>query len=63
MKMGSLETGKNKPQRKIIGKRKKLEKVCALKTSLTATAISKPRKVETTAIRKTARINRGQLDT
>jgi len=38
--------GKNTPQRKIMGKRKKLEKVWASKTSLTAAAIKRPRKVE-----------------
>src|SRR5690554_4954882 len=45
--------GINKPQRKIMGNRKKLEKVCASKTSLTETAINKPRKVEITAIGRT----------
>src|SRR5690554_2892810 len=45
--------GINKPQRKIMGNRKKLEKVCASKTSLTETAINKPRKVEVTAISTT----------
>src|SRR5690606_42090496 len=43
----------NRPQRKIMGKRKKLEKVCASKTSLTETATNNPRKVEVTAIRRT----------
>jgi len=42
--------GKNRPQRKIIGKRKKLEKVCASKTSLTETAMKSPRKVDEIAI-------------
>jgi hypothetical protein len=43
----------NKPQRNIIGKRKKFEKVCASNTSLTETAMNKPKKVEVTAIRIT----------
>ncbi len=45
--------GINKPQRNIIGKRKKLEYVCASNTSLTETAINRPRKVDVTAIRAT----------
>src|SRR5690554_2802672 len=45
--------GINNPQRNIIGKRKKLEKVCASNTSLTETAINKPKKVEVTAIKNT----------
>src|SRR4030043_629310 len=52
--MGSACTGIKSPQRKIIGKRKKLEKVCASKTSLTDTAIKRPRRVEVTEIRKIA---------
>src|SRR4030042_4306522 len=51
---GSCEMGKNSPQRNIMGKRKKLEKVWASNTSLTATAIRRPRKVEAIAIRITA---------
>ena len=47
--------GKNNPHRKIIGNLKKFENVCASKTSLTATAINRPRNVDTTAIRMTAR--------
>jgi hypothetical protein len=43
-----------RPQRKIMGKRKKLEKVCASNISFTDTAIKRPRRVEVTAIRKTA---------
>src|SRR4030043_1784716 len=52
--MGSACTGIKSPQRKIIGKRKKLEKVCASKTSLTDTAIKRPRRVEVTDSRKSA---------
>jgi hypothetical protein len=44
-------TGKNSPHRKIIGKRKKLEKVCASKISLTETAMKSPRKVDTIPMR------------
>jgi len=51
---GSRSTGKNRPQRKIMGKRKKFENVCASKTSLTETAMSRPRKVDATAISTTA---------
>ena len=47
---GSDMMGKNNPQRNIIGKRKKLEKVCASKISLTETAIKSPRKVDTIPI-------------
>ena len=43
-----------------MGKRKKLEKVWASNTSLTATAMKRPRKVEATAIRKTAGTNAHQ---
>jgi len=46
-----LEIGKNKPHKNNIGKRKKFEKVCASKTSLTETAIKSPRKVELIDIR------------
>ena len=53
--------GKNRPQRKIIGKRKKLEKVWASNTSLTATAMNRPRKVEARAIISTAGTNTSQL--
>src|SRR4030043_1410342 len=47
--------------KKIIGKRKNLEKVCASKTSLTDTAIKRPRRVEVTEIRKTAPSTGSQL--
>jgi hypothetical protein len=53
-KIGSESIGKNSPQRNIIGKRKKLEKVCASNTSLTDTAIKSPRKVDAIAIRSIA---------
>jgi len=53
-KTGSDLRGKKRPQRKIIGKRKKLENVCASKISLTETAVNSPRNVETTAIAITA---------
>lgn len=46
--------GINRPDKNIIGNLKKIEKVCASKTSLTETAINKPRKVEVTAINKAA---------
>jgi len=49
--------GKKSPHKNIIGKRKKLEKVWASKTSLTATAMNRPRKVEAMAIRTTAGMN------
>jgi hypothetical protein len=48
--MGSDITGKNNPHRKIIGKRKKLEKVWASNTSLAETEIKSPRKVDTIPI-------------
>ena len=48
---GNLSMGINNPQRNIIGKRTKLEKVCASNTSLTDTEINRPRKVEVTAIK------------
>jgi len=51
MNMGSDMMGKNSPHRKIMGNLKKLEKVCASKTSLTETAIKSPRKVDTIPIR------------
>src|SRR5690554_1122502 len=41
-----------RPQRKIIGKRKKLENVWASKTSFTETAINRPIKVEVIEINK-----------
>lgn len=44
-----------------MGNRKKLEKVCASKTSLTDTAINKPRKVEDIAIKITAGITIDQM--
>jgi hypothetical protein len=43
--------GKNSPHRKIIGKRKKLEKVWASNTSLAETEIKRPRKVDTIPMR------------
>jgi hypothetical protein len=43
--------GKKRPHRNIIGKRKKFENVWASKTSLTETAINRPKKVELMAIR------------
>jgi hypothetical protein len=51
---GSMSMGKKRPQRKITGKRKKLEKVWASKISLTETAMNKPRNVDTIAIIATA---------
>ncbi len=56
-KKGNFSIGKNSPQRKIIGNLKKLEKVCASKTSLTETAINKPKKVDDIAIKIIAGIN------
>ena len=53
---GRLLIGINSPQRNIIGNRKKFEKVCASKTSLTDTAINRPRKVDVTAIKNTPKI-------
>src|SRR6056297_201840 len=44
-----------------MGNRKKLEKVCASKTSLTATAMKRPRKVEAMAIMMTAGMNRAHV--
>ena len=52
--------GKKSPHRKIIGKRKKLEKVWASKISLTETAIKSPRKVDTMPIRMIAGITNDQ---
>jgi len=43
--------GKNSPHRKIIGKRKKLEKVWASNTSRAETEIKSPRKVDTIPMR------------
>jgi hypothetical protein len=51
---GRRSMGKKRPQRNIMGKRKKLEKVCASNTSLTETAMKRPRNVEETAIKTTA---------
>jgi head-tail adaptor len=51
MNMGKDIIGKNKPHRKIIGKRKKLENVWASNTSLDDTAIKSPKSVDTIAIR------------
>ena len=53
--------GMNKPHKNIMGNLKKLEKVWASNTSLTETAINKPRKVEVTAIRITPDKTTGQL--
>lgn len=58
--MGKDMIGKNNPQRKIIGKRKKFENVCASKTSLTETAMKRPKKVDTIAVRIIAGITRAQ---
>jgi len=52
--------GKNNPHRKIIGKRKKFEKVWASKISLTETAMKRPRKVDTIPIRIIAGITSDQ---
>jgi hypothetical protein len=46
--------GKNRPHRKIMGKRKKFEKVWASNTSFTETAMNRPRNVELIAMRTTA---------
>jgi hypothetical protein len=54
-------TGKNNPHRKIIGKRKKLEKVWASKTSLAETEIKSPRKVDTIPIRTIAGTTKAQV--
>jgi len=50
MKAGRFSIGIKRPQRNIIGNLKKFENVCASKTSLTETAINKPKKVEVKAI-------------
>ena len=56
-KKGQFVDGGRKVRKEISwGKRKKFEKVCASKTSLTATAIKRPRNVEATATRMTAGI-------
>jgi len=52
--------GKNKPHKKIIGKRKKLEKVWASNTSLAETEIKSPRKVDTIPINIIAGATRDQ---
>jgi len=46
MKSGNDITGTNNPHRKIIGKRKKFEYVCASNTSFAETEISNPSKVD-----------------
>jgi hypothetical protein len=53
-------TGKNRPHRKIIGKRKKFEKVCASKISLAETAMKSPRKVDTIPMRMIAGMTKDQ---
>ena len=53
---GRLFIGINRPHRNIIGNRKKLEYVCASKTSLTETAINNPKKVEVIAISTTPKM-------
>lgn len=53
MRAGRLAMGINSPDKNIIGNLKKLEKVCASKTSSTETAINKPRKVDVIAINRT----------
>ncbi len=53
--------GRNKPQRNIIGKRKKLEKVWASNTSLTDTEMKRPRKVEVTAMNSMLKKAAGQF--
>jgi hypothetical protein len=58
--IGNDKIGKNNPHRKIIGKRKKLEKVWASNTSLADTEIKRPRKVETIPIRIMAGITKDQ---
>jgi len=47
---GKADTGKKRPHKKTIGNLKKFERVCASKISVTETAMSRPRKVEVTAI-------------
>jgi hypothetical protein len=58
--MGIDIIGKNKPHRKIIGKRKKLENVWASNTSLAETEMKSPRKVDAIAMRTIAGITRAQ---
>jgi len=58
--IGSDKIGKNNPHKKIIGKRKKLEKVWASNTSLADTEIKSPRKVETIPTRMIAGMTRDQ---
>ena len=61
MNAGSDIIGKNNPHKKIIGKRIKLEKVWASKTSLTETAINNPRNVDVILIRMIAGATRAQV--
>src|SRR4030043_73505 len=63
MNTGKDRIGKNSPQRNIIGKRKKLEKVWASKISLTETAMKSPRKVDTIPMRMIAGTTRDQAIT
>lgn len=49
--------GINRPHKKTIGKRKKLEKVCASKTSVTETAMKSPKKVDVMAIKMTLKMS------
>ncbi|RLL92324.1 hypothetical protein BG32_08040 [Mesotoga sp. HF07.pep.5.2.highcov] len=58
---GRFSIGMKRPQRNIIGKRKKLENVCASNTSLAETAMKRPRKVEVTAISSTLTETRNQF--
>jgi hypothetical protein len=60
-KEGNCSIGKNNPHRKIMGNRKKLENVCASKTSLTDTAINSPKNVEDIAIKTIAGKNIPQM--
>lgn len=50
----------NNPQRNIIGKRKKLEKVWASKTSFTATEMNNPRKVLVEAVSRILPTSKGR---
>lgn len=59
--LGKFGRGINKPHKKIMGNLKKLEKVWASKTSLTETAINKPKKVEVIEIKKILTIAGSQL--
>ena len=61
MNTGSDMIGKNSPHKKIIGKRKKLEKVWASNTSLTETAMKSPRNVDTIPMRMMAGATSGQV--